>query len=100
MKYRKIPVEIEAYQITDNLPYWAKEAINHGIITYTPQSHTLEGTFCAAYGDWVIKGIKNELYSCKKDIFKNTYEKVEDAPIKKTNPKYKNISIYDLMGQS
>jgi len=25
--------------------------------------------------DWVIKGVKGELYPCKPDIFKITYEK-------------------------
>jgi hypothetical protein len=26
--------------------------------------------------DWIIKGVKNELYSCKNDKFRATYEKV------------------------
>jgi len=26
-------------------------------------------------GDYVIKGVKNELYPCKPDIFELTYEK-------------------------
>ena len=35
---------------------------------------TLEGVMKASKGDWVIKGIKGELYPCKPDIFEATYE--------------------------
>jgi hypothetical protein len=38
---------------------------------------TLEGDHRADPGDWVIKGIKGELYPCKPDIFEATYEEVE-----------------------
>lgn len=39
---------------------------------------TLEGTMTASAGDWIIRGIKGELYPCKPDIFEATYEAVED----------------------
>jgi len=32
----------------------------------------------AEVGDWIIKGIKCELYPCKPDIFKELYEEVEN----------------------
>ena len=35
---------------------------------------TLEGVMLAIEGDWIIKGIKGELYACKPDIFEMTYE--------------------------
>lgn len=35
---------------------------------------TLEGTMRADVGDWVICGVKGELYPCKPDIFEATYE--------------------------
>jgi hypothetical protein len=35
---------------------------------------TLEGDHEAAPGDWIIRGIKGELYPCKPDIFAATYE--------------------------
>ena len=41
---------------------------------------TLEGTMIANLGDYIIKGIKNEIYPCKADIFEATYEKVEEWP--------------------
>ena len=39
---------------------------------------TLEGDMKASKGDYIIKGIKGEFYPCKPDIFKSTYDVVED----------------------
>ena len=38
---------------------------------------TLEGTMQANEGDWVIKGIRGELYPCKHDIFMDTYREID-----------------------
>ena len=38
---------------------------------------TLEGVHRCNGGDYVIKGIKGELYPCKADIFNQTYEEVK-----------------------
>ena len=35
---------------------------------------TLEGTMQADENDWIIRGVKGELYPCKPDIFAATYE--------------------------
>lgn len=35
---------------------------------------TLEGEMTASPGDYIIKGIKGEVYPCKPDIFEQTYE--------------------------
>ena len=59
-KYRKKPVIIEAYQTDKELTI-----------------ETLEGTMKANKGDWIIKGVKGELYPCKPDVFEETYEKVD-----------------------
>jgi hypothetical protein len=40
---------------------------------------TLEGNHLAEPGDWIIKGMKGELYLCKPDIFVATYEPVEST---------------------
>lgn len=32
----------------------------------------------ASLGDFIIKGVKNEFYPCKPDIFEATYEQVQD----------------------
>jgi hypothetical protein len=82
MKFRKKPVEIEAVQITDSTfdaPHPNEEHIP-GVV-YDPRSRcafikTLEGTMRADMGDWIIRGVKGELYPCKPDIFAATYEPV------------------------
>lgn len=37
---------------------------------------TLEGVMRANLGDWIIQGVKGEIYPCKPDIFAATYEEV------------------------
>ena len=39
---------------------------------------TLEGDMKVSKGDYVIKGINGEFYPCKPDIFKSTYNVIED----------------------
>jgi len=36
--------------------------------------NTLEGQMRADFGDWIIRGVKGELYPVKDEIFKATYE--------------------------
>lgn len=38
---------------------------------------TLEGHLIAQLGDWIICGVAGELYPCKPDIFRDTYEAVD-----------------------
>lgn len=38
---------------------------------------TLAGVHEAKPGDWIIRGIKGELYPCKPDIFARTYERAD-----------------------
>lgn len=37
---------------------------------------TLEGVMHASPGDYIIRGVMNEFYPCKPDIFEATYERV------------------------
>ena len=37
---------------------------------------TLEDVIRVIVGDWIIRGVKEELYPCKLDIFEQTYEEV------------------------
>jgi hypothetical protein len=90
-RYRKKPVVIEAFRWTGGWdqgedPEWIIDAIKQGIVTFpkdgTPSVEmaikTLEGVMTANQGDYVIKGIKGEIYPCKPDIFEATYEAVSD----------------------
>lgn len=39
---------------------------------------TLEGLMLGVEGDWIIRGVKGELYPCKPDIFEATYESISE----------------------
>jgi len=39
--------------------------------------NTLEGRMIVNSGDYIIQGVKGEIYPCRCDIFLETYEKVE-----------------------
>lgn len=86
-KFRKKPVVIEAVQ-------WTGHSVNDvdGMLSFddwmvanqgdrqaryvgaTVVIPTLEGEMTATIGDWIIKGVKGEIYPCKPDIFEATYE--------------------------
>ena len=88
MKYRKKPIVIEAFLLgVDEEPEWFIQAKNKGAIkedidfNFNPfiNVETLEGVMRADYGkDYIIRGVRGELYPCEKEIFEETYEKVED----------------------
>ena len=84
MKYRKKPVVIEAVQWTGTNEKEifqfldAKEITNSVGLTFTGEIEieTLEGKMTGSLNDWIIRGVKGELYPCKPDIFEATYEAV------------------------
>lgn len=90
MKYRKKPVVIEAFQYDGDfknqneeyyVPQWAVEAYENGTLFFdgpTLKVKTLEGDMIANVNDYIIRGVKGELYPCKSEIFEVTYEKVEE----------------------
>lgn len=83
MKYRKKPVIIEALQWTgnnvDEIYNFAKEAVTYNIMGFEElMISTLEGIMHAPVGNYIIKGIQGEYYSCDPNIFEETYEKIED----------------------
>ena len=98
-KFRKKPVEIEAFQMTRERrasnaewPGWLHAAWNEGVgqpnavwPSAYPNSDgtdhlrvgTLEGALDISWDDWIIQGVKGEIYPCKPDIFAATYDPVE-----------------------
>ena len=94
MKFRKKPVVIEAVTVEciyaaaeekwngpTRLPQWVVDAVQERTITFVGGNKlevaTLEGLHRADPSDWVIRGVKGELYPCKPDIFDMTYEPAE-----------------------
>ena len=98
MKFRKKPVVIEAFQMTmerrrDNSewPNWLNQAwqfereMPGSLYPTAPNTGdgllsigTLEGQHLVSWGDWIIQGVKGEIYPCKPDIFGQTYEPVKE----------------------
>ena len=87
MKFRKKPIVIEAFQYgVDTSPDWFCDKVTtNKIITHCGSDlrqtdeyycviETLEGAMRADCYDYIIQGIKGEIYPCKPDIFKQTYE--------------------------
>lgn len=98
MKYRTKPVIKEAFQMTkerrwDNKhwPHWLITAWHKGPgengLWINPDDEeqerlvlgTLEGVHNVDWNDWIIQGLRGELYPCKPDIFEKTYEPIEEA---------------------
>lgn len=101
-RWRKRPVVIDAVQVTaadyngrtwDGSPFsagpdWLLAAIGAGVIAPDTPNHTdyaewriatLEGVMLATPGDWIIRGVKGELYACKPDVFALTYEPADTS---------------------
>ena len=94
-KYRKKPVTIEAFQMTEarrwdnsEWPEWMNKAWNmepgEGALFIDADDPkrkrlvigTLEGVYRISWDDWIIQGIKGEIYACREDIFAATYDLV------------------------
>lgn len=99
--FTKLPVQIEAVQLLDidnvdmnmelgtrghgtinEAPLWFKDALRSDFMyvqedkehaTFVLIIETKEGPMRASIGDWIIRGIKGELYPCKPDIFDKSY---------------------------
>lgn len=90
-RYRKKPAVIEAVQ-WDGSMMQAEEIIEwiatYGHVALTSKGEgmrsgpsplkvgirTLEGVMYASANDYIIRGVANEFYPCKPDIFDSTYE--------------------------
>jgi hypothetical protein len=82
--YRKKPVVIEAVQFTGHNDVEVSDFVGgSGIDPIASHAtwviHTLEGDMTAQPGDWIIRGVKGELYPCKPDIFEATYEAAPES---------------------
>lgn len=96
-KYKKKPVVVEAFKLSKEfwemkpnmrgVPDWAELSIITGTIVKGSDDETIIKTLedgkqnqakhVASSGDFIIRGVKGELYPCKPDIFEDTYEKVQ-----------------------
>jgi hypothetical protein len=95
-KFRKKPIIIEAFQMTEKTIKCCLKHKNDSYVSYNnvlfrkridtyplPKKQetvllidTSEGAYEVSLNDWVIKGIEGEFYPCKPDIFKKTYDEL------------------------
>ena len=91
--YMKKPVVVSSFQLGyQDMPLWFQEAVAdnkvNNIDAFLASANeiikikTLEGVMSAKKGDWIIKGIEGEIYPCKDEIFKATYDFVNLRHIK------------------
>lgn len=80
MKYIKKPVEVEAVQWNGENAEEVLEFTNRTAEFKNGEMKipTLEGTMTTNVGDYIIKGVKGEVYPCKPDIFEATYTGFEE----------------------
>lgn len=90
-KFKKKPVVIDAILCRDaieafrteskaGVPAWLMAVYEKGGVVLTEIGillPTLEGQMVASPDDWIICGVKGEVYPCKPDIFEATYESVD-----------------------
>lgn len=127
MRYTKKPVTIEAVQFMGlnadgdplfafkgEMPEWLGEAISgpeEGAgsiwVRHKPEGGvaylcigTLEGPHIANHGDWIIQGIKGELYPCKPDIFEATYSAAIAPELEKAMADSKRSLLLDMQQES
>lgn len=88
--FRKKPVVIEAVRVKEilrywhqwsKLPEWVRSNYDTGKLLRKESGielgvKTLEGYLTAGYNDWIIKGVKGEIYPIEETIFLETYEPV------------------------
>jgi hypothetical protein len=108
MKYIKKAIPVDAWQIDllelqhqGNYPDWVHNAMQpeYKIFPDIHKKHitikTLEGHMIGHEGDYLIKGVKGELYPCRKDIFEETYEAYEEKPIHWKGGKIETIRVVE-----
>jgi len=80
MKFRKKQVVIEAFKYyIDPRPDWFQDRVTlNEIITHETHCEisTPEGIMRGEFGDYIIHGVKGEIYPCKPDVFELTYEAI------------------------
>lgn len=84
MRAVKKPVEVDVWVLGSvDMPDWVTHAWEFGTLSADVwkqnwKVRTLEGDMWAKSGDYLIKGVVDELYPCRKDVFEITYDIIEE----------------------
>lgn len=84
--FRKRPVEVRVMQLTasnrKDVAGWIRANGGRAVVPDDDSClyiQTMEGLMRSKVGDFVIRGVHGEFYSCDQVIFEKTYEPVEVA---------------------
>ena len=121
MYYRKKPVTVSAFQMTRERradmsawPSWLfaawnkhhsekgalfAENLNKSDGTDNLWIKTLEGDQLVSWDDYIIRGVKGEIYPCKPEIFEMTYDKV-DEKTEELVQSQKTVKVIDTTNKS
>ena len=82
---REMPKEGYKFYVKKSIPIKAIQ-VNEPF-----QVKTLEGTFTAKAGDYLIEGIKGELYTCDKKIFEESYQEMSKEALEEKRHKMRRL---------
>lgn len=99
--YCKLPIPIQAIQWTgmnlravidfvgmhQSAEKWTWEEYEQVVENEGLKIFTLEGSLFAKIGDFIIKGVRGEVYPCQEDIFYETYESFYQEGIEEDHAK-------------
>lgn len=85
MVFKRKPIYVECFRLGyDKIPTWFQEQVRMNNVSNIDaflenvneivKIKTLEGVMNAIQGDFIIKGVKGEIYPCKAEVFKETYD--------------------------
>lgn len=87
MIIRKKSIVLDAWRVAnvsidDEVPVWVFNAMANRKINEVPGGgwniNTLESKMHANLGDVIVRGVDGELYPIREDIFKQTYDVIND----------------------
>lgn len=100
-EYRKKPVVVQAIyfgkdhsKIIPKIIEFCKPRNCKVLSNDALEIETLEGNMIARKGDYVIKGIKGEVYPCKEDVFNSTYEFIGEQQFVNLSKVNRKIEYY------
>lgn len=87
MEFRRRPIEVECFRLGyDEIPRWFQAHVRANNVSNIDaflenvneivKIKTLEGVMTAVQGDFIIKGVKGEIYPCKPEVFRLTYDPI------------------------
>lgn len=85
MVFKRKPIYVECFRLGyDKIPTWFQEQVRMNNVSNIDaflenvneivKIKTLEGVMNVIQGDFIIKGVKGEIYPCKAEVFKETYD--------------------------